>query len=320
MGKTKSVKRSKHTTSPNIKCAKNKTLRHSKYMLTPIEYLKQSNKSIFGENILSNNIVSSVASVSVEQFRKNNINKLSATSVNLDAFGYNQLIQGLIDRDILNYDDDQDIIDAMLKTDRKYYCSEKNEVCYKDHPTKIPMEQTISAPHMHAQALKTLKDNLKPGANVLDVGSGSGILTVMFANMVNVRGMGLQPRGSVIGIDIAPEVVQFSVNHITDDTVNRDLMLTPNENHFKIITSNGKHGFPTKSTKQLYDVIHVGATNKKEYAPKYLKAQLNEGGIMFIPMEMPDGTQLIKIFQRLDGKIKYTNTDLQVRYGPFKFD
>jgi protein-L-isoaspartate O-methyltransferase len=64
----------------------------------------------------------------------------------------------------------------------------------------------------------------------------------------------------------------------------------------------------------------VGATNKKEYAPKYLKAQLNEGGIMFIPMEMPDGTQLIKIFQRLDGKIKYTNTDLQVRYGPFKFD
>ena len=53
MGKTKSVKRSKHTTSPNIKCAKNKTLRHSKYMLTPIEYLKQSNKSIFGENILS---------------------------------------------------------------------------------------------------------------------------------------------------------------------------------------------------------------------------------------------------------------------------
>ena len=35
---------------------------------------------------------------------------------------------------------------------------------------------TISAPHMHAMALEYLKDYLKPGNKVLDVGSGSGYL------------------------------------------------------------------------------------------------------------------------------------------------
>lgn len=43
---------------------------------------------------------------------------------------------------------------------------------------------TISAPHMHAYALELLEHKLKPGARVLDVGSGSGYLSVAFAKMV----------------------------------------------------------------------------------------------------------------------------------------
>ena len=34
--------------------------------------------------------------------------------------------------------------------------------------------QTISAPHMHATCLELLDSKLRPGARVLDVGSGSG--------------------------------------------------------------------------------------------------------------------------------------------------
>ena len=37
---------------------------------------------------------------------------------------------------------------------------------------------------MHAYALEVLKDKLKPGAKVLDVGSGTGYLTACFAVMV----------------------------------------------------------------------------------------------------------------------------------------
>jgi len=45
---------------------------------------------------------------------------------------------------------------------------------------------TISAPHMHAQALEVLSDQLVEGAKVLDVGSGSGYLTACFAHMVSI--------------------------------------------------------------------------------------------------------------------------------------
>ena len=41
---------------------------------------------------------------------------------------------------------------------------------------------------MHAHALELLKDNLKPGCRALDVGSGSGYLTVCMAHMVRRRG------------------------------------------------------------------------------------------------------------------------------------
>lgn len=43
---------------------------------------------------------------------------------------------------------------------------------------------TISAPHMHGYATQYLEQHLKPGAKVLDVGSGSGYLCSVFARMV----------------------------------------------------------------------------------------------------------------------------------------
>ena len=42
----------------------------------------------------------------------------------------------------------------------------------QDTPLPIGYEQTISAPHMHATALELLGRQLRPGARVLDVGSG----------------------------------------------------------------------------------------------------------------------------------------------------
>ena len=43
----------------------------------------------------------------------------------------------------------------------------------QDHPVPIGYGETISAPHMHAEALRLLEDHCIPGASVLDVGSGS---------------------------------------------------------------------------------------------------------------------------------------------------
>ena len=45
----------------------------------------------------------------------------------------------------------------------------------QDHPLSIGYGETISAPHMHAEALRLLENHCSPGATVLDVGSGQHV-------------------------------------------------------------------------------------------------------------------------------------------------
>lgn len=51
-------------------------------------------------------------------------------------------------------------------------------------PLPIGLQQTISAPHMHATALELLADNLQPGAHVLDVGSGAYVAHVILVQQL----------------------------------------------------------------------------------------------------------------------------------------
>ena len=53
-------------------------------------------------------------------------------------------------------------------------CCRCPQWAYMDAPQSIGYAATISAPHMHAYALELLLDQLRPGAKVLDVGSGTG--------------------------------------------------------------------------------------------------------------------------------------------------
>eukprot|EP00953_Heterococcus_sp_UTEX-ZZ885_P009659 5674-Heterococcus_DN1.PRE.1 len=64
--------------------------------------------------------------------------------------------------------------EAMLQTDRKYYAPQNP---YTDAPQPIGHHQTISAPHMHAEACERLLPAMpETGAKILDVGCGSGYL------------------------------------------------------------------------------------------------------------------------------------------------
>lgn len=288
----KSVKRTRNSNVTRI----NKTLRQSKLMLTPLEYLKRSNTTIFGNDLLSNG---SINSISLDKFRKNNLTKLDASSVNLIAFEYSEIIQELLDNDILNYEEHQHIIDCMLKIDFECYFS-KDVINYKTN--------------LNAQILKILGNNLIPGASVLNIGSGLGALSVIFANMVNVRGLYKNyDKGSVTSIEINKDKVNKIKENISKDSVNKDLL---DEVNFRIIEDNGKYGYPSKSIKQLYDIIYVGLATKKNHAPKFLKSQLKEGGVMFIPI-VNEGKQQVRIYQRIDGKIKYLNSELNINYSYF---
>lgn len=60
---------------------------------------------------------------------------------------------------------------------------------------------------MHAYALEILKDKLKPGSSVLDIGSGSGYLCACFASMVG-------KTGKVIGVEHIEELAKMSIHNI----------------------------------------------------------------------------------------------------------
>ena len=286
----------------------NNSLKRNKQSITPMEYLHLNSPQMFAKNMFSQNKVISMNQDNLVKYRSD---KQKAA---LTKDSYHLLVSSLIEKDILDKITHKNIIDKMLQVDRKYYCDESEEYCYSDTPSVIVSKQTISALHMYAYACSLLQPNLIPGAHVLDVGSGSGMLTVIFANMVNSRGDLNTKQGKVVGVDILDEMVTLSKKNIDKDTVNRDLVLDEKQEHFKIIKGNGKLGYPEKSKDRLYDVIHVGATNHESYAPAYLKYQLKEGGLMFLPMKVDEDKQIVRLYQRKNGKIRFTNTEITVKY------
>lgn len=60
---------------------------------------------------------------------------------------------------------------------------------------------------MHAICLELLEPHLRPGARVLDVGSGSGYLTACMGKIVG-------PQGFVLGVEKVPELVNKSQDSI----------------------------------------------------------------------------------------------------------
>ena len=79
----------------------------------------------------------------------------------------------------------------MLEVDRGNFAP---NYPYANRPISIGFNVTISAPHMHAIALEYLSDYCKFGARILDVGSGSGYLTVALSKMTGDTGL-------VVGIE-----------------------------------------------------------------------------------------------------------------------
>ena len=59
-----------------------------------------------------------------------------------------------------------------------------NAQSYVNQPQQINFNVVISAPNLHAHILELLSDVLTPGAKVLDVGSGTGILCAAFYECV----------------------------------------------------------------------------------------------------------------------------------------
>jgi len=142
---------------------------------------------------------------------------------------------------------------------------------------------------MHANACESLLPRLQAGANVLDIGSGSGYLTAVLANLVG-------PSGTVIGIDhIQPLVDMANTNMAKSEDGKRML----DSGQVKFVKGDGRKGWAADAP---YDAIHVGAAAAEHH--QELTDQLKAPGRLFVPVEEDYMQHIYVIDKREDGTVE----------------
>lgn len=153
---------------------------------------------------------------------------------------------------------------------------------------------------MHASACESLLPFLNPGSRVLDIGSGSGYLTHVLAELV-------KPGGKVVGVDHIQPLIDMASRNTAKSEEGQGLL---QNGVLKYIKADGRLGYPTDGP---YNAIHVGAAAAEHH--KALEEQLTAPGRLFIPVE-DSGHQYIFVVDK-DKKGKVTRKrEYGVRYVP----
>jgi len=141
-------------------------------------------------------------------------------------------------------------------------------------------------------------------ARILDVGSGSGYLSVVFGRM--------NTDASVFGLDLIPELVEQSIANVK--RADKDLL---ESGKLRLLVGDGWTGLPHEGP---FDVIHVGAAAAS--IPRSLLAQLKIGGRAILPVGPEGQVQQLIMIDRVSGgppedaKAFITTPLLAVQYVP----
>lgn len=231
--------------------------------------------------------------------------------------------------------------DAFLKVDRAHYAP---TAPYQDSPQTIGHGATISAPHMHAAAVEKLLPFLLPPSSsetttttttatgagrggggrrereaprVLDIGSGSGYLTHVLAELVG-------PHGTVVGVEHIPQLQALGLANMRKSAEGRAL-LASGRVQFRV--GDGRKGWSEpdgegdgeerRGQGGLWDAIHVGASAVTLH--QALVDQLRAPGRMFIPVDDEEGggggQHVWAVDKDAEGKVTKTKL-FAVRYVP----
>jgi protein-L-isoaspartate(D-aspartate) O-methyltransferase len=161
---------------------------------------------------------------------------------------------------------DERVLNAMARVPRHEFAPEAyRHQAYEDHPLPIGEGQTISQPYMVALMLEALA--LSPTDRVLEVGTGSGYVTALLAELV---------------------AQEFSVErHAALANSARVLLARLGYTNLRVIVGDGTQGFTAAAP---YDAIIVSAAAPE--VPPALLTQLAEGGRMILPVGTADSQQL----------------------------
>jgi protein-L-isoaspartate(D-aspartate) O-methyltransferase len=161
---------------------------------------------------------------------------------------------------------DERVLGAMSRVQRHEFTAERyRDEAYEDYPLPIGEGQTISQPYIVALMLEALA--LRPTDRVLEVGTGSGYVTALLA-------------------ELAAQVVSMERYAALADEA-RDLLAHLGYRNVEVIVGDGSQGYPASAP---YDAIIVSAAALE--VPPALLAQLSEGGRMIIPVGSSDSQQL----------------------------
>ena len=161
---------------------------------------------------------------------------------------------------------DERVLAAMARVPRHEFTPEQfRSQAYADHPLPIGKGQTISQPYIVALMLEALA--LKPADKVLEVGTGSGYVTALLAELAD----------QVVSLERFPALADMARSQLSQ------LGYT----NVQVNAGDGTQGFPQSAP---YDAILVSAATAG--VPAALLSQLTERGRMIIPVGPPDAQQL----------------------------
>lgn len=201
-----------------------------------------------------------------------------------DTAGFSILRQRMVDAQLRARGiADERALNAMARVPRHEFAPEPYRgEAYEDHPLPIAQGQTISQPYIVALMLEALA--LSPGDRVLEVGTGSGYVTALLA-------------------ELAAQVISVERHAALADSA-RELLARMSYTNARIIVGDGALGFPECAP---YDSIIVSAAAPE--VPPALLAQLAEGGRMIIPVGTPDSQQL-QLIRMENGQPRITLREL----------
>jgi protein-L-isoaspartate(D-aspartate) O-methyltransferase len=183
---------------------------------------------------------------------------------------------------------DSRVLEAMLRVPRhEFVPGSYRAQTYEDHPLPIGNSQTISQPYIVAVMLESLQ--LKPSDKVLEVGTGSGYVTALLAELA----------GEVFSIERHPALADRA----------RELLTALGYTNARVLTGDGTLGLPAAAP---FDAIMVSAAAPN--LPQALIAQLRDLGRMIIPVGTSDSQQL-QFIRMVNGEPLITPREL-VRFVP----
>ena len=172
---------------------------------------------------------------------------------------------------------DARVLEAMRNVPRHWFVPARlTAMAYQDRPLPIGHDQTISQPYIVALMTELLK--LKPGAKVLEIGTGSGYQAAVLSELTD----------QVYTIEIIKPLAERTTK----------LFREKGYDSIHVRIGDGYRGWPTAAP---FDAIIV--TCAPEAPPAALVEQLADGGRMCIPVGGPGRQELILLTKRPDGSL-----------------